>query len=163
MTDKPAQPNPPVPQRTRSSVKLALIISLAINLLIIGVIAGGLMTGRRPMALGGFDMTLGPFTESMDRRDRDAIRERLGNHHNLRQRNDRDLAINAFLAALKTEPFDPAAIEALFAEQRELATSGMAAGQDALLERLMQMAPEQRAQFAQRLESRLGARHDRRP
>jgi len=159
MTDKTPTPAaaPASAPTSRRAVRIVLILSLAANLLVAGVVAGGWIAGRGPMALGGFDMTLGPFTDALEPNDREAVRERLRNREDLRPRDrrDRDQALAEFLQAVRSEPFDVAAIEELFAEQRARATSGMSAGQDVLLERLKLMSPAQRAAFADRLVKRL--------
>ena len=148
------------------AVRIVLVLSLAANLLVVGVVAGGWIAGRGPMmALGGFDMTLGPFTDALEPNDREAVRERLRTRADLRPRDrrERDQLIATFLDAVRADPFDAAAVEAIFADQRNRATAGMSAGQDVLLERLKMMTPAQRAAFAGRLTQRLNPGHTGRP
>lgn len=144
-------------------VRLTLVISLALNLLVIGVLVGGALTGRRPDFGGGPDFTLGPFARALDSADRLAIRNDLRkslDEHGFARR-DRSAALNAFLAALRADPFDSAAVAAIFDGQRDQALAAMSAGQDVLLNRLEQMTPEARAAFADRLSQELTRSRDR--
>lgn len=144
----------------RTGLRVVLIVSLALNLLVVGMVVGGMVSGRMPGGpLGGYEMSLGPFTQALAPRDRAAIR------HDLQQRQDlhpprpaeRRQALAEFLAALRSDPFDPARIEAIFAAQREQSVAGMRAGQEVLLERLKAASPEDRAAYANRLEAQLRA------
>ncbi|NBT52187.1 MAG: hypothetical protein EBT12_11660, partial [Marivivens sp.] len=58
--------------RMRLGLRILLIVSLALNVLVIGVVAGGIMKGRSPGPFGGFDMTIGPFAEALGDDDRRA-------------------------------------------------------------------------------------------
>lgn len=164
MTDtKSHLPTGPAPAKMGKGLRAVLIGSLAVNLLFVGIIGGGMVAGRgMPHPFGGSDLSLGAFAEALDAGDRDAVRDSFKSRHDQRRPNraDRDAALVAFLAAVRTDPFDAAAIEAIFADQRDKATSGLVAGQEALLERLSAMTPEARAAFSDRLERRLNRRGD---
>ena len=156
--DKKAQTGAQVePPRTRRAVRVALILSLAVNLLIAGVVVGGIFDGRRPTGPGGFDMSLGPFADAMERGDRAALRDRMRGHLDMHatDRRDRAAATAEFLTALRADPFDPAVIESLFQSERDRAAGIMAEGQEAILERIKTMSPEQRRAFADRLTTRI--------
>jgi len=58
---------------------------------------------------------------------------------------------NAFLDALVAEPFDPSALDRIFAAERQRGVQAMQIGQDLLLRRIASMSPQQRQQFARRL------------
>jgi uncharacterized membrane protein len=141
----------------RRSLRLLLVGSLALNLLVIGIIGGAALTGRGPGPLGGYSMTLGPFAQALDRADRDAIRDELRARVDLRPPSgrDRQAALRDFQTALRADPFDASAVQAIFEDQRARAGAAMVAGQEALLRRIAAMTPAARAAFADRLEKAL--------
>lgn len=148
----------------RPVVRVVLIVSLAFNLLILGVVAGGVLDGRRPGGMGGADLTLGAYARALDPADRRAIGRDL--HDRMQSRPvrgaERAQAMADFLAAISADPFDPAAVEQLFEDQRDRATGAMRLGQEALLARVEAMTPADRAAFAERLAREFGSnRHNR--
>lgn len=150
--------------RMRPGLRILLIVSLALNVMIVGVVAGGILKGRSPGPFGGFDMTIGPFAEALGDNDRRAIRAELRDRRDIRppRYDDRIAAMQGFLAAVRADNFDPAQIEIMFAEQRARAGNAMEAGQQALLNRIVAMDRDERARFADRLERELthgGDRH----
>ncbi|APO87104.1 periplasmic heavy metal sensor [Marivivens sp. JLT3646] len=150
--------------RMRLGLRILLIASLALNVMIVGVVAGGIMKGRSPGPFGGFDMTIGPFAEALGDDDRRAIRAELRDRRDIRppRYEDRIAAMEGFLDSVRAENFDPSAIEAMFAEQRARASNAMEAGQQALLNRITAMDNDERARFAERLERELRHGGDRR-
>ena len=58
---------------------------------------------------------------------------------------------NAFLDALIAEPFDPLALDRIFAAERQRGVQAMQIGQDLLSRRIASMNLEQRQNFARRL------------
>jgi len=150
--------------RMRLGLRILLIASLALNVMIVGVVAGGIMKGRSPGPFGGFDMTIGPFAEALGDDDRRVIRAELRDRRDIRppRYEDRIAAMEGFLDSVRAENFDPSAIEAMFAEQRARASNAMEAGQQALLNRITAMDSDERARFAERLERELRHGGDRR-
>ena len=150
--------------RMRPGLRILLIASLALNVMIIGVVAGGIMKGRAPGPFGGFDMTIGPFDAALGDNDRRAIRAELRDRRDIRppRYDDRIAAMEGFLNSVRAENFDPTAIEAAFAEQRARASTAMEAGQQALLNRIIAMDRDERVRFADRLERELRHGGDRR-
>lgn len=136
------------------ALKVAFIVSLALNLLVVGVIAGGMLNGKRPSPMGGYDVSLGEFGKALSRDDRTKIRDDLRTNPNFRlpSRGTRDEAVQAFIAAVRAEPFDVTVVEGMFASQRVRGAQAMQAGQDALLKRLVEMDAEERNEFADRVE-----------
>ncbi len=149
-------------QTTRSRWVLpSLFISLAANLLIVGIVigiffvSGGERPDRTSREVGAL---VGPHffraLEPADRRalirdvarQRDKVRE---NRAELRQRLERlhDL--------LQSETLDTAAVRALLAEQRASISSRHKLGEELLLRRLAEMTPEARQAFADRLAASL--------
>lgn len=133
--------------------RIVLIISLALNLLVVGVIAGGLLSGR-----GGdgrrVDLSLGPYARALDPHDVDAIRtEMRGRGPDLRR--DRRAMIDdtrSFVAALRADPYDPETAAEILLRQRGRVAEFQALGQDLVLERIARMSVDARAAFADRLE-----------
>ncbi len=142
----------------RRSLRILLVLSLALNLAVIGVVGGAVLSGRgKPGPFGGFDVTLGPFARALSHEDRRAIGDALRNRSDLgpEGRGSRKAALAAFLAALETDPFDPTEVRSMFDAQRDRALRGMGAGQEMLLARIVAMTPIERAEFAGRLRTEL--------
>ncbi len=136
------------------ALKIAFIISLALNVMILGVIGGGLLNGKRPAPMGGYDVSLGEFGKALSRDDRAKIREDLRANPSFRlpPRGAREESVRAFISAMRAEPFDVGVIEDLFAAQRDRGASAMQAGQEALIKRLVEMDAQERNAFADRVE-----------
>jgi uncharacterized membrane protein len=152
---------PPVPPRPRAPgwMRWTLIASLALNLAVVGVIAGTAikrMTGdaRGPSVRA---LHLGPLTAALDADDRRALRRAFREQaRDLRGlRADQAQGQAALLAALRAEPFDADAVRAQLAEQRARLSRGFDLGQTLLVDHLAGMSTADRAAFADRLEERL--------
>jgi uncharacterized membrane protein len=162
MTDPQIPPRTPAPRGTGTgrAVRVVLVISLALNLLVAGVVIGGAVNGRMPHHFGGFDMSLGPFERALPPEGRRAVREDMRSRLADRPRLTRGTAGDAaqFIEALRTETFDRTAVEEIFDAHRDHAVRGMRAGQEALLARLEAMSYEERQAFADRLSRELRRR-----
>jgi len=153
----------PKPTKSGSrSLRIALGVSLAFNVLIVGMIAGGVASGRHMSGPGGFSADLGPFARAM------SIGERRGLSRELRERPEigregiQELGRiqQAFIDALSAEPFDPSALARIFEAERQRGVKVMQIGQDALLRRIGSMNPQQRQDFARRLAREWSTRDD---
>lgn len=138
-------------------LRIALAVSVALNLLVAGLVAGAVLRDGGPRERMLRDLDFGPFTEALSPEERDALRRdfvaRAGGLRDMRAAMQGDLA--ALLAALRAEPFDMAAARSVLEGQQQRVQSRLILGQDLLLERLAAMPPEARARFADRLEQRL--------
>ena len=149
----------PPPAPMRRSMRYVLIGSLAVNLLVLGLVAGAVIRGpdgfRAPR---GVDLALGPIVAALAPEDRDAIRAELRQREalQLRPRRDRDALIGALLLALRAEPFDPAATQAALNVPRDRALAVQQAVQQSLLARITAMTPAGRLAFADRLSDAMG-------
>lgn len=146
----------------RRSMRYLLIGSLALNLLVLGIIGGAVIRG--PGGFGGprgVDLALGPIVEALAPEDRQAIRTQLRANDMLRQhpRQIREALATALQAALRAEPYDPAAIEAALSIQRDRLVAVQTAGQQALVARIALMTPQARLAFADRLQEAIGRGH----
>ena len=147
-------PQAPVSPTTPRGVKIALAISVALNLAVAGLAVGAWLGGRRDMPR---DMSFGPFSEALDDTDRREIRralmDRLGQF-----RADRAAARDEFetlLATLRTDPFDPSAMKAALTAIEMRNAGRLELGRSLIETRLIEMSPEDRKRFADRLEKGL--------
>ena len=151
------QTNAPLsPPATSRGVKIALAVSVALNLAVAGLAAGAwLRDGPR----GGMprDMSFGPFSEALDDADRKSIRrsllERVGEFRE--QRKAAKAEFEALLVALRAEPFEPAAMQAALAAIEARNSERLELGRTLIETRLIEMSPEARRAFADRLEKGL--------
>jgi len=138
-------------------LRIALGISLALNLLVVGLVAGAVLRDGGPRDRMVRDLDFGPFTEALSPEDRDALRrafiDRAPDLRGARQEMRTDL--EAFLAALRAEPFDPSALTQVMENQQGRLSRRIELGQDLLVERLAAMDGRERGAFADRLERRL--------
>ncbi len=168
MSDPVSSPDPapgaaPAPApRTRGWVKAVLALSLALNLVILGLVGGAFLRGDRPGG-GDRDFGLGPLADALSREDRRALREAFAAA--FPEASDTRAALrgdfSALLAALRAEPLDPAALDAAFAAIAARNADLLERGRSVIADYLKAMGPEARAAFADRLERAL-ARGDRR-
>ncbi len=146
------------PTRSGRGLRWALGISLALNLAVVGMVAGAMLRDGHGMR-GSMvrDLGFGPFTEALSREDRRALRqalfERAPEIRQARQQRQEDL--QALVAILRAEPFDAAALAAAMAEQEARMVGQLRLGQTVLQERIAAMTPEARRGFAERLEDGL--------
>jgi uncharacterized membrane protein len=140
--------------------KLVLVTSLGLNLVVVGLVAGAWVNGPKRGDRGGAapaSWDAGPFGRALSRQDRrmmgdvfrkdPEVRERLGQRRGEMRRIGFEIA-----GVLRTDPFDPLALEALFAKQAQLGVDLQQIGRGALLDRITAMTPEDRLDFADRLE-----------
>lgn len=156
------------PPRTRRWVKIALAVSLALNLAVIGMIAGAFLGTGAMGERGGSQQALralglGPFARALSRQDRMELRGRiLSSGVELREeRRAIGRSLRAVEAALRAEPFDRAAVEEAFTRSRGLVVSLQEMGHAALLDQIETMDAAERAALADglaRAMRRVGAR-----
>lgn len=156
----PGKRVPPAPAaQTGRAVRIALILSLALNLLIIGLVVGALLAvgprsgsdgDPRLRALG-----LGPFALALSREDRTAVQGRIDRDAFRAERRALGASLVALREALLAEPFDRAAADAALARSRGSAEALQAQGHAALLDQIEAMSADERAELAQRLERAL--------
>lgn len=137
-------------------VKIALAVSVALNLAVAGLAVGAWL-GDGPHKGMPRDMSFGPFSEALDDADRRAIRrallERVGEFRE--QREAARTEFEALLASLRADPFDPAALKAALAALEARNAERLELGRTLIETRLIEMSPEERAHFADRLEKGL--------
>lgn len=149
MTD--ASPPPSAAPRTRGWVKILLAVSLAANLAVAGLAAGAFLRHGPPRDR---DIGLGPLAQAMTRDDWKAMRPAfLERHPDLKAgpavlRGD----FAALLAALRGEPFDPAALDGALEGIASRNADRLASARAVIADHLKAMTPAARAAYADRLE-----------
>jgi len=167
MTDPHA--SPPPPPRRRWMV-WALTASLAVNLVVIGLVAGAALSLRSGSeerrsysslrALG-----LSPYTRAMAKEDWHALRARARaeapREGPTGERSALRAEVRRTIAALRAEPFEPETLAASLAAQHAIGEERARFGRRLLVDHVTEMTPQERAAFATRLEERM-ARFERR-
>jgi uncharacterized membrane protein len=137
-------------------VKIALALSVALNLGVAGLAVGAWL-GDGPHRGMPRDMSFGPVTEALDEDDRRAIRkallERLGEFRE--QRAAARAEFETLLATLRADPFDPEALKAALEALEARNAQRLDLGRSLIETRLIEMSPRERADFADRLEKGL--------
>ncbi|MCF6445108.1 periplasmic heavy metal sensor [Nereida sp. MMG025] len=155
----------PIPDaRGKSWLKVVLVVSLALNLLVVGVIAGGAIAGRKgddPRADRRTEAPSGfmAITRALPKQDRRAIGQQL---RSLRQQDTRDpqtrarrdAQIAAWVGLLEADVFDLETARGLASDQVAAAQTRRARAQDVALDYIAQMPPEARQAVADRLKDR---------
>lgn len=157
----------PTASRIPLWIRVTLVLSLAVNLLIAGIVVGAAVSHRGDRPDGDrlrAERDLGPvpFVMALEPEDRRALGRRLAENGESFRKNRAELRqrFEALLAALRADTFDVAAVQGLLAEQRGLAASRQEIGERIFLERLQAMSLEERRAYADRLDKSLrrGAR-----
>ena len=149
--------NASTPPKRRRWVLPLLFVSLALNLLVAGIVFGTVLQGgneRDGRPGGPARSVLGePFVRALEPTDRMALgREIIANRDQLREnRSDLRARVEVLLETLGEETFDRDAVSALLSEQRGLAVKRQEVGESLLLNRLEEMSLEERRAYADRL------------
>ena len=135
-------------------IKIALIVSVAANLGIAGVIGGAAL--RAPEihrnnleAPDGVAMLARAMPAAHQRELREGLRDRRGG-----LRPDREALRSLrgrFVLALRAEPFDIDAVNNVFADQRAMLSKLTEAGHDSVIEQIGKMSPQDREKYLRRL------------
>lgn len=138
-----------------------LILSLTLNILMLGLAGGWVLRHGAPQAphAARTDLAAGPLTRALseaDRREigrqiRQALRESGGN------RRDMHASFEALVRDLRAVPFDPEQMAATLDAQRKGVAKRFEIGQQVLIAHLAQMSDAERAAYADRVEARIAA------
>jgi len=157
------------PRRAGRGVKIALGVSLALNLLVIGAVGGAVLSGGPDGRMRDrLDMMrslgLGPLGMALERDDRDEIAARIAVDRADLQGARRALleATLTFSEAVAAVPFDRAAAAAALEAQRGHVAGLQERGHAALLDQLEAMPQAARDAFADRLRRALNRHRDHR-
>ncbi len=162
MTDETPKPS----QGMKPWLRVVLVLSLALNLLIVGTVVGAMFTWSNWKSHHGsrMDLSAGPMTRALSREDRRAIGKHMRDAYRKGQgaRPDHRSEMRGLVADLRADPFDPVPVKDRLERRRAGFEDRMELGLALLLERLTQMQPEERAAYADRLETVLNKRHKHR-
>lgn len=132
--------------------------SLTLNLLFVGVGVGGVLSLKRHVAGGAPPanmqmLTVGPLSRALTPEDRDEVLDFVRSGRNPDIMSPRDMRADGVLMmdTLRGADFDPAVLEAIFQRQNASDIAMQGALQQALLQRLSQMTPDERNALADRL------------
>ena len=154
MVDVETKPVTPAP---RNRWRMAFLVLAALNLAILGLVAGAALRDGGPRDRMVRDLAFGPFTEALSPEDRKALRQ--GFLQKMPDFRADRMAMRAdalaLLGALRAEPYDPAALRAALDQVQGRMQARVGLGRDLLLERIDAMDPAARAAFADRLEQGL--------
>lgn len=146
------------PTPKRRWVKPVLAISLICNMLIVGIVAGFVVSnsgGKRGERVDGPARSLvgTPFIRALEPENRRALYQDI-RHDEDRLRENRSalrVRFEALLDALNADPFDPDAVRMILREQREIALRRQDIGEALLVEQITNLGPKERAAYADRL------------
>ena len=151
--------------RMRTGLRVVLFVSLALNLLVAGLVVGAVASGRAGDK-ARMDLNFGPFIRALSDEDRRLIVRQVRNDPEARPPSPRERRrdLVEIVDILRTEPFDTERLNMLLAKQRDVGTRVVVAAHTAFAERLAAASPADRAAFADRLEAELRrGPSDRRP
>jgi uncharacterized membrane protein len=152
----------PAPRKAWPWARIVLAGSLAVNLLVIGLIAGALLGGPRDRDRNPVlrDLGFGPFVQALPRADRRelgaAMRREAGAFRENRAEMRRQF--EAILAALRADPFDAGALRDMVEAQYARVSERQGLGRRLLLDRIEAMTGAERAAYADALDASLRRR-----
>lgn len=144
-----------IPRRWRA----LLIVSLALNLLVAGILLGAMLDRGGPgpdeMRAAG---PLAPLVRALPPEDRQAVLGALRRERPSLEPPPRDRAAASapLMAALRSEPFDPEQVLRALQDQRRRGEARLRAAEAALAARLAAMTPAARAAYAHALQEQIG-------
>lgn len=159
----PPPPPPPIPPAGAGGdrhvsprlLRVALAVSVALNLLVAGIVAGAVFhkSGQGGSGAMTRDLGFGPFTEALAPEDRRALRQWLQQRApQLRSANaQRRADIIALQSALRADPFVPQDLTRALEAMRGRLQTQLDLGHQALAEVIMAMPPAERMALADRL------------
>ena len=141
-----------IPFRRLRLMRIALVVSVALNLAVAGLALGFVVRGHDAGPPRGFDMSLGPVARALSPEDRAAIRETLKSSRvSSNRRGGRDADLAALIAALTRNPYDPEETTRAITAPAARVNGIQAAAAAALADRVAQMTEADRKAFAARL------------
>ena len=135
-------------------VRILLAASLALNLAVVGLVAGLMLRGPGPLRGGGPGLSYAlPYIVALDRSDRRAVLGAVRKDPDLPDRAARRAQFADMLTALRAEPWDRDAVRAVLAQQADGVARVQAVAQEAWLDTIAEMSPQQRADYADTVEA----------
>lgn len=148
--------------KKRRWLPILLGVSLALNLVVVGVIAGAALRfhgDERMRHTPGFGPVL---YRALPEEDRKALRSQLRREHREGSK-EREEDFGALTEALRAVPFDTTSVQALMDQQAEGRAAAHMALNRAWLDRVSRMTDDERREYADRIEEVIehGKRHKR--
>lgn len=152
------------PVKRRRWLRWLLIVSLGLNLLVAGAAVGLLIkwpSGHYPhggsfLGVAGLGVISGALTDA-DRHDiGDELRSRGKSFK--RDRDQANQNARRLVSILRADPFKPEQLEEFFEDQRNQVAAMLSEGHSLIAPRILAMSTEQRHEYADRIERRLGRR-----
>ncbi|WP_299873866.1 periplasmic heavy metal sensor [uncultured Sulfitobacter sp.] len=137
-------------------------VSLALNLMFIGLVAGAVLRGGGPHGGGKHAAELrgfgAPYLRELPRAERRALFRALRTGGHLPDRAARRAAYDTMVTALRTQPFEPTQAETILRQYAGALGRAQEAAQAEWLRQVSQMSEADRAAYADRLEERMQRR-----
>jgi len=136
-------------------LRIALVVSLGLNLAVAGLAVGMLVRGHAAGPPGRVDFSLGPLGRALTEKDRAAVAREFRSRGDVRPPGPRDRRqdLRELVAVLTAEPLDRDALERILERSRDRGRRAMEAGQSALIARIAEMTPTERIVLAERLKA----------
>lgn len=154
--------------RSPRGLRIALFVSLALNLLVAGFVIGSFVLHGPPHRGpgGGPEPQFAYFRAFTEPERQDLRRELFRSLHDgpegaHARRGAFAEGYRSAVEALRAEPFDASRLSGILAAQAERATTARERGQAVLVDYLASMSPDARAAYADRLEAELDRFRDR--
>ncbi len=143
------------PLRSGRGLRIALAVSVALNLAVAGLVIGVVLKGppMPPMALR--DLGFGIFASALTDADRRALRDAfMARKPDLRaERRAMRADLSAVSAALRADPFAPDGLQDALERGAARTLDLLNVGQDLLIDHVLAMTPEARHALADRLDA----------
>lgn len=135
--------------------RVVLVLSLALNLAIVGLVAGfsyrSGVNGKPPQR---FEVGLGPLGQALTREQRREIGEKLRGNQDVRRQSHRETIriMNQIAEIVRTEPLDRGALQSVLGTGSQRLEDLQNAALEALLAQIEEMDADERLEFAARIE-----------
>ena len=154
-------------RRSPAWMRILLVLSLALNLAVVGLVVGTVLREDGPARRGPSatsDLGLGPVGRALNKEERRQLkRGAVARRADLREnRQEIRQRLDETLSALATDPLDEAAVAAGFAAQRDAISARQALTHQLFLDMVKDMDLEARQDLAQRLHEGLKRRGKKR-
>jgi hypothetical protein len=164
MVDQKANTTPP--KKARNWTRIALVASLAVNLLIVAALAGAFWSGTKPSGrhLDRMSLGLGVYIRALPDDAKDDVMALVGKGHKDRKqfRHDMREQQKVFEQAVMTEPFSPETVRNAMENYRGIVLGKTVKIQEAYLEALTKMTDAERAAHFERVKVLKAERQKRR-
>lgn len=146
-------PKPPKPPKMRLGLRIILITSLALNLLVVGVVVGEIFDGDHKRARDKFDRGLPMHVQALEPKQRMQIGRELRKLHRAGdlKRGDRQAEALRMADILASVPFDRPALERAQAVTEAQFAEGAKMARTIWLDFVENMSDEERQVYAERL------------